>query len=179
MSTTPILTEHVVIDATDRFAGDPGLLRRKIAIDWDNLPENAINAMPRFDKPWSEAKVRRAYGPSIKMLPFVAMKEDAKSWCDNPLNYWCDEPTKKGHVDFRRGVLYAELTLKAIKKDGACPHYLERIFEAIIDDAIERRRKGGKGSRTNRTSTVHGFLHKLSQHICGSITPDLPSDDAA
>src|ERR1700737_3892841 len=141
MFTTPILTEHVVIDATDRFAGDPGLLRRKIAIDWNNLPENTINAMSRLQKPWSEAKIRRAYGPSIKMLPFVAMKEDAKSWCDNALNYWCDEPAQKGHVDFRRGVLYAELTLKATKKEGVCliiPKKISRRSLMMRLSAVER-----------------------------------------
>jgi hypothetical protein len=171
-TTTPVLTEHQVIDATARFAGDPGRLRRRRRLDWNNLPENVVSGIR--DKKWTEAEIRRVFGPSIKRLPFVAMKEDAKSWCDNALNYWCDEPTKHGHVDFKRGVLYAELTLKAIKKDGTCPRYLEHILEAIIDDAIERRRKGGKKSRTNRTSTVHGFVHKLSEHICGSLTPVLP-----
>jgi hypothetical protein len=110
----------------------------------------------------------------MKLLPFVVMREGANP-CENAINYWCDEPTKHGGVDHKRGRLYAQLTVKAIKTSAgevtagrrtAAPHYLERIFAAIVDDAIERRRKGGKGSRRNITATADGFLRELALYIC-------------
>jgi hypothetical protein len=130
----------------------------------------------RTTEAWARAvaDMHRLHCPEMKMLPFVAMRKDA-SPCENAINYWCDEPTHHSGVDHKRGRLYAQLTVKAIQSSvskangsrSAAPHYLERIFAAIVDDAIERRRRGGKHSRTNITSTVDGFLRELSHYICG------------
>jgi hypothetical protein len=164
-----------VIDATDRFAGDPGRFRRRLPAE---LPANVLDAIPALsERPWTIEEVRALYCPAIKLLPFVVMEEGASA-ADKAVNYWCDEPTKHAHVDYKRGRVYAQLLLKAIEDDRPkhrpmfhAPRYLERIFEAMIDDAIERRRKGGKGSRTNVSSTVSGFLRGLSHHICGVKDP--------
>jgi hypothetical protein len=87
------------------------------------------------------------------------------------------ESLRNGHgaVDRPRADTAASrLTQKAIKTSAAkakrtrtaAPFYLERIFAATVDDAIERRRKGGKG-RGTMSSNVNGFLREMSAHICG------------
>jgi hypothetical protein len=166
-----------VIDATDRFAGDPGRLRRC----WPGeFPPNVINAVGKFERPWTLEDLRARFCPAMKLLPFVVMQEDA-SLTDHPLNWWCDEPTKHSHVDFKRGRVYAQLLLKAIKADlpnnraSDAVFYLERIFAAMVDDAIRRRLKGGKGSRLNISSTVSGFLSEISRYICGVPDPLEPA----
>jgi hypothetical protein len=39
------------------------------------------------------------------------------------------------------------------------------IFEGIVADAISRRKKGGKGSRTNILAVENGFISGLSEFI--------------
>jgi hypothetical protein len=167
-----------IIPAAARFA-----TRRKTPATLPCGPGEVIDAIPALieaQPAWTVEDAHRTYCPEMKLLPFVVMAEDAGP-CENAINYWCDEATKHGHVDHKRGRLYAQLTLKAIKASAAkakrtrtaAPLYLEHIFAAIIDDAIERRRKGGKGSRT-MSSTVNGFLRELSAHICGQ-EDELPS----
>jgi hypothetical protein len=149
------------------------------------LPNNVIDALPimqaKWDSAWTIEDLRALDCPSIKMLPFVAMEEGART-CDNAVNYWHDEPTKHAHTDFKRGRVYAQLLLKAIEADRpthrraySAPRYLERIFAAMINDAIKRRLKGGKGSRTNITSAMDGFLYGISHHICGLKDPLVPA----
>jgi hypothetical protein len=53
-------------------------------------------------RPWTDEQLHGLWCPEMKMLPFVAMPENAKA-NDKAINYWCDEPTKHGHVDHKRG----------------------------------------------------------------------------
>jgi hypothetical protein len=170
--------ERVVIDATGRFAGDPDRLDRLMPLE---LPNNAVELFcDERPRKGTEGEVRAVFCPSINQLPFVLMKEGG-----NPLerakSYWHDEPSNHGGVDHRRGRTYAQLFIKAVERDrpagrrvGAAPCYLEAIFAAMIDDAFERRRKGGKGSRTTLTSAMAGFLRELADHIC---KPSLSSEE--
>jgi hypothetical protein len=162
-----------VINAANRFAGDPGRLRRPLP-DLEEAAPDKVAQLPQ--KEWSEEDIRAIFCPELKMLPFIVMKESNP--CANAELYWHDEPSKHGHVDYKRGHDYALLTLEAIDRDRpvhrrayAAPTYLEHIFEAMINDAIERRRKGGKGSRTNLTSSMRGFLDEITRRICDKQDP--------
>jgi hypothetical protein len=44
---------------------------------------------------------------------------------------------------------------------------LKCVFESMIEDAIDRRNKRGKGSRTIVTSAMSGFLSELTREIAG------------
>jgi len=111
--------------------------------------------------------------PAIKLLPFVAMKEGARV-CDRAVNWWNDEPTKQGGGDHHRGRVYARLLLKAIddsrptkgNKGFGAPRFLEQIFEGMLEDAVRRRIKAGRRSRSTLTPTMDGFLREISLHIC-------------
>jgi hypothetical protein len=108
------MTDSVVIDATDRFPGDPGWRHRPLPTE---LPANAIECMDRFQPPWTEEDIRAIHCPEIKLLPFVAMKDgEGDNPCRNAECYWCDEPSGNGHVDYKRGCVYAQLTIKAIER---------------------------------------------------------------
>jgi hypothetical protein len=146
------------------------------------LLDGVADLMRLSEKPWTEADIRASYCPEIKKLPFIGMKEGLNNACENAELYWCDEPTKHGHHDYKRGRTYALLTIEAIERDRpktgqrrayAGSHYLAQIFEAMITDAIDRRRKGGIGSRKALTSTMDGFLYELSRAFCGA-DPERP-----
>ena len=170
------MNDTTVIDATDRFPGDPGYWHRPLPVE---LPANAIDCMSTFKRELTEEDVRAIFCPEIKLLPFIVMKE-GENPCRNAECYWHDEPSGEGHVDSKRGAVYAQLTIKAIQRDRpryrpyAAPHYLKQIFEAMVNDALERRRRGGKGSRTTITPAMSGFLNELSEHICKHIGPSDP-----
>jgi hypothetical protein len=173
------MSDMTVIDAADRFPGDPGYRTRRQGWFRKELPDNVMDCMTRFQRPYTEEDSRAIYCPEIKLLPFVILKEDENP-CRPAECYWCDEPSGEGHVDYKRGRAYAQLTIKAIQRDRpryrpyAAPHYLQSIFEAMVNDALERRRRGGKGSRTTITSAMSGFLQELSDHICKHIGPSDP-----
>jgi hypothetical protein len=167
--------EDVVIDATGRFAGDPGRLHRPMHRE---LPEDVVE-LPRRE--WTEEEVRAYFCPTIKMLPFVVMQSD------NPLKnatcYWHDEhgSSQRGYEDVKRGRTYAQLFIQAVERDRptyrsvyAAPRYLEAILTAMVNEALERRRKGGKGSRTTFTGAMTGFMVELTEHIC---KPSLSSEE--
>jgi hypothetical protein len=174
------MTDTTVIDATDRFPGDPGYMKRRLGcFSGEELPDNVMDCLSRFQRPYTEEDVRAIYCPEIKLLPFIVMKE-GENPCKNPECYWHDEPSGEGHVDYKRGQAYAQLTIKAIERDrpryrrSAAPIYLRYVFEAMVNDALERRRRGGKKSRTTITSAMSGFLEELSDHICRHIGPSDP-----
>jgi hypothetical protein len=79
-------------------------------------------------------------------MPFVTLHDDGSpaTWCN-------DVPTKGGikaiHADRRRGEASADMLVDALVADdakGCIPLWL--VINAIVDDAIKRRAKGGKGS---------------------------------
>jgi hypothetical protein len=115
---------------------------------------------------WTPEKLRRIVGPSLKRLPFVSKK--AGSSRAGVKRYWNDAPTGDGRADFKRGKKHAALTVEAMTGDG-CAWYLERIIEAIVLDAVARKAKGGRYSRS-LPPAVDGFIHELSRRICATIT---------
>jgi len=114
---------------------------------------------------------RRHHAPSIKKLPFVVAHDERLTM--PAMNYWNDEPSGIPAHDWKRGKDFARLTIEAMIADGCSAHYLERIFEAIVTDAVRRRRKGGKGSR-RRSMVVDGFLFELSRMFCERVTGNSP-----
>jgi hypothetical protein len=93
------------------------------------------------------------FAPSVKTLPFVSGEWKNDYW---PESMWIDVPTDDFCADIDRGKHFAKLTLGALMADQ-CNHgyVLAAIFEAIVNDAIRRRAKGGKGSRS-MPGAVHG-----------------------
>ena len=166
-----------IIDATDRFPGD-----RKRSQRWMSrrFPKSVIDLLSiRAKRKWTAEGARAFYCPAMKGLPFVAPKELGGNVCAGVGSYhwWSDEPTELGHGDHNRGRVYARLLIRAIEEDRplqnprasrgfSAPWFLEKIFEAMIEDAVRRRTKGGKRSRTALTPTMDGFLRELSLRIC-------------
>lgn len=120
---------------------------------------------------WTPEKLRRTLGPSVMRLPFITMKGGHPR--AGATAYWNDVPTKNGRDDFKRGKEYAALTIEAMTADG-CAWYLEKIIEAIVADAVSRKAKGGKHSRT-LPPAVDGFIHELSRQFCEKITGIQPA----
>jgi hypothetical protein len=135
MSSTHDVTRRTIIDAAERFAKKP-------------LP-------PAVDPLWTRTpeETRAMLAPSVKALPFVSSQWANDYW---PEAMWTDVPTDDHRTDRERGKHYAALTIGALVADQ-CNHgrVLAVIFEAIVNDAIRRRAKGGKGSRT-MPGAVHG-----------------------
>jgi hypothetical protein len=122
------------------------------------------------ERVWTEEEIRRIFHPSINRLPFVAQLDDGEG--ASSFNYWSVEPSDNGHADFVRGKEYAALTIDAIYADGCGSRALEFIFEALVEDAIARRAKGGRYSRTNILSVGGGFLSGLSHFICAAVAAE-------
>ncbi len=121
---------------------------------------------------WRPETSPRAVAPSVRRLPFVTLK--SKHSTAGATNYWNDVPTGNGRIDFRRGKQYAALTIKAMIADGCAAWYLEKIIHAIVVDAVARRTKGGKHSRT-LPPAVAGFIHELSGQLCARIGGVVPT----
>jgi hypothetical protein len=109
---------------------------------------------------------RRVVGPTLARLPFVTPKVGRSR--AGAKRYWNDEPTGNGREDFKRGKKHAALAIEAMTTDG-CAWYLEKIIEAIVIDAVSRKSKGGRHSRT-LPPAVDGFIHELSRRLCATIT---------
>jgi hypothetical protein len=140
------------------------------------MTDRVINAAERFTKKPlpSEATVdplwtrgnpnefRSMFLPSVKALPFVSEEWKNEYW---PECMWVDEPTDDYCADMDRGRHFARLTISALMADR--PKHgvaLEKIFEAIVNDAIRRRAKAGKGSRS-LPAAVRGYLDQLAEFI--------------
>jgi hypothetical protein len=134
--------------------------------------ETNIVAFPSRSKErvWTEEEIRRIFHPSVNRLPFVARLDDGEG--ASSFNYWSVQPSGDGHADFQCGKEYAALTIEAIYADGCGSLALEFIFEALVDDAIARRAKGGRYSRTNILAVGDGFLSGLSRFICAAVTAE-------
>jgi hypothetical protein len=107
--------------------------------------------------------------PAFIKLPFVAPRDNGEGGSN--VNFWNVQPSgdtsSDDHRDYLRGKQYADLTINAICADGTSVsgRALALIFEDIVADAISRRKKGGKGSRTNILSVEAGFISGLSEFI--------------
>ena len=139
------MSDHVVIAAAERFARKP---------------------LPPIDPLWTRTpdETRALFAPSVKALPFVSREWRNDYW---PESMWVDVPTDDYRADYERGKHFAALTLGALIADQ--PNHsrvLAVIFEAMVDDAIKRRAKGGKGSRT-MPGAVRGYLEGLADFIVG------------
>ena len=109
--------------------------------------------------------------PSVKALPFVSAEWKNDYW---PESMWADVPTSNYSADHKRGKDFANLTLGAMMADRpAHGRALQLIFELIIEDAIRRRAKGGKGSRT-MPAAAHGYLEGLANFIVAQCRRDDP-----
>jgi hypothetical protein len=88
---------------------------------------------------------------------------------------WADVPTDDRLADLERGKRFAEVTISAMIADQ-CKHgrALHLIFEAIIDDAVRRRVKGGNGSRKLQAA-VYGYLEVLTNFVAGKCLRSGPS----
>jgi len=126
---------------------------------------------------WTIAELRRIYAPAFLSLPFIQRDERA-SLCARPITFWNDTPGFDHKMDSRRGRLYAELAIEAIAADDCGPRPLERVFEAIIKDAVVRKAKGGKHART-LPPAVDGFLWELSKFIARAAARTGDDNDAA
>jgi hypothetical protein len=140
------------------------------------MTDNVISLAARFakkpmppstdpdDSRWTPDELRAMFVPSVKALPFVSAEWHNEYW---PESMWVDVPTDDWRADRERGKHFAKLTIAALIADR--PNHgraLEIIFEAIVNDAIRRRAKGGKGSRT-MLGAVDGYLGELADFITG------------
>jgi hypothetical protein len=150
-----------VINATDRFVGRrPGARQAEAG-------SSAVVIKPDFDSGcWTAERMRRACAPSVKLLPFVQLRSDGNPYAPAVSN-WNVTSSENPREDFKRGKAYAAMTIQALKADDCSSRELERIFEAIVADAVARRRKGGKGSRRILSPVADGFIHQLSRAITG------------
>ena len=107
--------------------------------------------------------LRSIFAPSYKALPFVTLKKveertgdyrDAESW-------WNDVPTDDGIEDYQRGKAYARMAAAAIEADRCIPRGLQLTFEHIFLDAVRRREKRGKYSRS-LAPAAEGFISELA-----------------
>jgi len=126
---------------------------------------------------WTLAQARRFYAPAFKSLPFIQRKSET-SICERPITFWNDVPGFDHKTDFKRGRLFAEMTIEAIAADNCGSGPLEATFEAIIKDAVARKAKGGKHART-LPPAVDGFLWELSKFIAKAASRSGGGNDAA
>jgi hypothetical protein len=121
------MTDQVIVDAAARFAKKP----MPLGVDplWTRTPD----------------ETRALYVPSVKALPFTSEEKGAYGW---PEAMWADVPTDDYQADRARGKGFAAMTIRAICADRPIVRPLEKIFQAIVNDAIRRKAKGGKGSRS-------------------------------
>ena len=105
--------------------------------------------------------------PAYKALPFVTLKKEEErtgGYCDAE-TYWNDVPTDDQHADHKRGVAYAQMAVAAIDADQCLlARGLELTFEHIFLDAVRRREKGGKYSRS-MPPAAHAFLGEIAKVI--------------
>ena len=77
---------------------------------------------------WTLAQARRFYAPAFKSLPFIQRKSET-SICERPITFWNDVPGFDHKTDFKRGRLFAEMTIEAIAADNCGSGPLEATFE--------------------------------------------------
>jgi hypothetical protein len=112
---------------------------------------------------------RLFYGPAFIALPFVTLKkkEERKGGFGDAETYWNDVPTDDACADNVRGRAYAKMAVAAINADKChVPRGLQLTFEHIFLDAVRRREKGGKYSRS-LTPAAYAFLNEIAKVIDG------------
>jgi hypothetical protein len=135
-----------------------------------HTPGSVISASERFAAPkelapWTREEAARYCMPTVKALPFVTLAEGQSSWdgCKG-VDFWKVEALDDGRADHHRGRDYARQTIEAIRADDA-RWAIESILRAIVQDAVKRAKKGGKGSRRTISSCADGFLWELSKQV--------------
>lgn len=133
----------------------------------DRLPAQSKPALDPDRRAQEKAYLAQHFAaPAFKALPFVTLKEpeertggfgDGSSW-------WNDAPTDNCCADYRRGKAYAQMAVAAIAVDACHVRALELVFEHIYLDAIRRREKGGKYSRS-MPNAAQGFLSEIAKVI--------------
>lgn len=112
---------------------------------------------------------RLFYVPAFMALPFLTLKkkEERKGGFGDAETYWNDVPTDDGHADHVRGCAYAKMAVAPINADQCrVPRGLQLTFEHIFLDAVRRREKGGKYSRS-LTPAAYAFLSEIAKVIDG------------
>jgi hypothetical protein len=111
-------------------------------------------------------------------LPFIDPAKPSGPKGRLKRNCWNDRATESGINDYARGKRYAKMVLAAMQANNKflegtlangviSASALKCVFESMIEDAIDRRNKRGKGSRTIVTSAMSGFLSELTREIAG------------
>jgi hypothetical protein len=144
--------------------------RQKAAAANSSRADTPPNPNDIYPWPWSV----------VDNLPFVDPPPSPRTgnWRHLKRNCWNDKPTESGINDFARGRRYARMMLAAMKANNvACEGHklgfvisaraLDEVFRSMLEDAVDRQKKGGKGSRTIITSAMSGFLSELSRDIAG------------
>jgi hypothetical protein len=104
--------------------------------------------------------------PTYMALPFVTLKNDTDGLgCySEGESYWNDVPTDDGCADYKRGHAYAQMAIAALASDRRSARGLEQTLEHMFLDAVRRREKGGKYSRS-LAPAAQAFLCELARHI--------------
>jgi hypothetical protein len=129
------------------------------------VPSSATRhiASPKQPPQWTAADIRRVYNPAYNQLPFVRPVLNGNI-LEKPASFWNDVPSGDDHADYKRGKQHAHDAINDLAEDECSGWPLERTFIAIIQEAVARKSKGGKHSRS-LTPAVDGFLHNLSKLI--------------
>jgi hypothetical protein len=152
----------LVIHAADRFAARRSAHQpATIAPATDEDTDGEAPA-------WTPEQIRRIFAPSVRALPFVSLSDENPF--GPPLSYWNDVPTEDFRTDFKRGRHYADMTISAIDADDCGSFFLGHIIGAMVKDAIARKSKGGRYSRT-LPPAVSGFFYQLTHRVCGRKAP--------
>ena len=104
--------------------------------------------------------------PADMALPFVTLKKDTDglgAWSEGE-SYWNDVPSDDLLADNKRGCAYAEMAIAALASDSRSARGLELTLEHMFLDAVRKREKGGKYSRS-LAPAAYAFLGKLAGHI--------------
>lgn len=105
--------------------------------------------------------------PAYMALPFLTPRDPTEEGIGfgRVKSYWNDVPTDDGHADYQRGKSYAQMAVAAIEEDQCCSNRgLQLTFEHIFRDAVQRREKRGKYSRSMPPASV-AFLNEIASII--------------
>jgi hypothetical protein len=128
-----------------------------------NLTKRRADLVEHQDRVYlAQTVAARAY----MALPFVTLKKDTDGLggYSEGESYWNDVPTDNGCADYKRGCAYAEMAIAALASDCRHARGLELTLEHIFLDAVRKREKGGKYSRSLAPAAT-AFLCGLARHI--------------
>jgi hypothetical protein len=127
----------------------------------------SANIIVLADRRNTESEPQLDADQAFKALPFVTLKkkEERRGAFDDVETYWNDVPTDDPGADHARGRSYAYMALAAINADHSpCACALQLTFEHIFLDAVRRREKGGKYSRS-LAPAARAFLNEIAKVI--------------